>query len=98
MHDRLQAFEISVVPVSLHEGWIGPLVDIAQRRHLHSRLVIRRQLQPSRIHRRGLAEQMPSNEKSDDAAIDKRHALRIGDIAQRVWPVLRKVRMPLIYG
>ena len=38
MHDRLQAREISVVPIGLHEARIGPLVHIAQCRHLKSRL------------------------------------------------------------
>src|SRR5438552_12008275 len=71
MHDLLQAREISVMSVGLHKGRIGPLVHIAQSRHLNSRLVIWRQLQPSRIHRGGLAEQMPSNEKSADAAVDE---------------------------
>src|ERR1700730_14783585 len=71
MHDRLQAREISVVPVGLHEGRIGPLVHIAQCRHLNSRLIVWRQLEPSLIHRRGLAEQMPLGEKTADAAIDE---------------------------
>ena len=36
MHDRLQAGEVAVVPVGLDEGWIGPLIHIAQRRDLKS--------------------------------------------------------------
>ena len=37
MHDRLQAFEISVVPVGLHEVRRGPLIYIAQCRHPKNR-------------------------------------------------------------
>src|SRR6202011_1330468 len=71
MHDRLQAREISVVSVGLDEACIGPLVDIAQCRHLKPRPVAWRQLEPSLIYRGGLAEQMPSGEKIADAAIDE---------------------------
>src|SRR6202023_3626440 len=63
VHDRLQAREISVVRIGLHEGRIGPLVHIAKCRHLNSRLVARRQLDPSLIYRGGLAEHMPLVEK-----------------------------------
>src|ERR1700730_18227133 len=56
MHYLFQAREISIVSVGLDEGWIGPLVDIAQGRHLHSRLVVWRQLEPSLIHSGGLAQ------------------------------------------
>src|SRR6266446_3117325 len=71
MHDRLQAREISVVPVGLDEAWIGPLVHIAQCRHLKPRLVAWRQLEPSLIYRGGLAEQISLGEKIADAAIDE---------------------------
>src|ERR1700722_14534300 len=47
MHDLFQAREISIMSVGLDEGWIGSLVDTAQCRHLHSRLVVWRQLEPS---------------------------------------------------
>src|SRR5216684_7651648 len=56
MHDLLQAGKISIMPVGPHEGRIRPFVDVAQCRYLNSRLVVRRQLEPSRIDRRGLAE------------------------------------------
>src|SRR5712671_3122865 len=52
----LQAGKISIMPVGPHEGRIRPFVDVAQCRYLNSRLVVRRQLEPSRIDRRGLAE------------------------------------------
>src|ERR1700726_1013231 len=71
MHDLLQARKISVMRVGLDEGRIRPLVHIAKRRHLNSRLVVRRQLEPSRIDRRGLAEEMSVAEKSADTAIDE---------------------------
>ena len=71
VHDRLQAREISVVHIGLHEGRIGPLVHIAQCRHLNSRLIVWRQLEPSLIYRGRLAEQMPLGEKTADAAIDE---------------------------
>ena len=50
VHDRLQAREISVVAVGLHEARIGPLVHVAQCRHSNSRLVVWRELEPS-LHR-----------------------------------------------
>ena len=71
MHDFLEAREISIVPVGLDEGGRRTLVDIAQCRHLHSCLIVRRQLEPSRIHGGGLAEQMALVEKSADTAIDE---------------------------
>src|SRR5215831_16013098 len=37
MHDRLPAFEVSVVPVGLHEIGRGPFIDVAQCRNLKSR-------------------------------------------------------------
>jgi len=55
MHDRFQAREITIVPVRLHESGIRPLVNITQRRHLNSSLVVWRQLAPSLIHRGGVA-------------------------------------------
>lgn len=57
--------------VSLHEIRIGPLVDIAQRRHLKARLVLRRKLDPCRICDGRLAEQVAFSEKSANAAINK---------------------------
>src|SRR6266404_3388998 len=71
MHDLLQAREITIVPVRLHEGRIRPLVNIAQRRHLNSSLVVWRQLAPSLIHRGGVAELVPVGEKGTDTAIDE---------------------------
>src|SRR6267142_647310 len=71
VHDRLQTREVSIMPVGLHERRIGPLVHIAQCRDLNSRLIVWRQLEPSRIHRGGLAEQMSLAEKTADAAIDE---------------------------
>src|SRR5882757_6891659 len=71
MHDRLQAFEISVVPVGLHEVRRGPLIHIAQRRHLKSRLIVWRQRAPVRIYRRRLAERVPLGEKGTDTAVDE---------------------------
>ncbi len=71
MRDLFQAREVSVMPVGLHEGWRRPLVHIAQRRHLHSRLVVWRELEPSLVHGGGLAQQMSLLEKSADAAIDE---------------------------
>src|SRR3981189_2654768 len=71
MHDLLQAGKISIMPVGLHEGRIRPLVHVAQCRHPHSCLVVRRQLEPSRVDRRGLAEQMSVAEKSTDTPIDE---------------------------
>ena len=71
MHNPLQAREVSVVPISLHEGGIRPLVDVAQCRHLHSRLVVGRELQPSLVHCGGLAQQMSLLEKTADAGIDE---------------------------
>ena len=70
MHDRLQARKISVVRVSLHEARIGPLVHIAQRRHLKSPLIAWRQLEPSLIYRGRLAEHTPLGEKIADTEID----------------------------
>ena len=84
------------MPVGLHEGWIGPLVNIAQCRHLHSRLGVWRQLEPSLVHRGGLAQQMSLLEKSADTAIDERRPLRIGGITQCVGPVFLVVRKPRV--
>src|SRR3977135_3227662 len=58
VHDGLEAFEIAVVAIGLHEFRIGPLVHVAQRWHPYSRLVIGRERSPSLIDARGLAEQM----------------------------------------
>ena len=71
MHNLLQAGEVSIMAIGLHEGWIGPLVDIAQCRHLNSRLIVWRQLEPTLVYRGGLAQQMSLLEKSADAAIDE---------------------------
>ena len=96
MHDLFQAGEVSIMPVSLHERRIGPLVDIAQCRHLHSRLVVGRELQPSLVDGGGLAQQMPLLDKGADAAIDKRRPLRIGGITQCVRPIFLIVRKPRV--
>src|ERR1700756_2384513 len=96
MHDRLQAREISVVRVSLHEAQVQALVHIAQCRYLESPLIVWRQLQPSLIYRGRLAEQMPFGEKIADAAIDKCRSGRIGDIAQWIGPIFRIVRKPRV--
>jgi hypothetical protein len=69
--DHLQAREISVMSVSLYKGRIRPLVHIAQRRHLNPRSIVWCELEPSGIHRGGLAKQMPAAEKTADAAIDE---------------------------
>src|SRR6266851_6307873 len=58
MHDFLQALEIAVVTVSLHEGGIGPLVHVAQGGYLKAGVVVRRVYLPARIPCRGLAERM----------------------------------------
>src|SRR5258705_13910087 len=58
MHDMLQAGKIPIMPLGLHEGRIRPPVPAAQCWALYSRLVVRRQLEPSRVDRRRLAEQM----------------------------------------
>jgi hypothetical protein len=98
MHDLLQASEISIMPVGLHEGRIGPLVHVAKCRHLNSRLVVRRQLEPSRIDCRRLAEQMSVAEKSTDTPIDEGRTHRISDIPQRVGPIFAIVGKSRVGG
>src|SRR5467141_2345353 len=71
MHNRLQAFEISIMTVCLHEVRRGPFVNIAQCRHLKPRLILRRQRAPARIYRRRIAERVSLGEKSADTAIDE---------------------------
>src|SRR3984893_11135526 len=51
MHDRLEALEITVVTVGLHEGRIRALVHIAQCRNLKPASVGVGEVAPSRIHR-----------------------------------------------
>jgi hypothetical protein len=49
MRNRLQTPEIAVVPISLDEAGIGPLVDIPQRRDLKAPHITRREPSPARI-------------------------------------------------
>jgi len=53
MHDGLQAFDETVVPVRFDEGRIRVLIYIAERRVPEACLVIACKREPARIHARG---------------------------------------------
>ena len=70
MHDRLDALEITIVAIGFDEGWIWPLVHIAQRRHLKAPLVRGDERYPARINGGGLAEQLIRAEKASNTRVD----------------------------
>ena len=71
VHDRLEALEVTVVPIGFDEGWIGALVHIAKRRHPEACLTIAREREPAHIHGGGLAQRVTPGKKTADAKVDE---------------------------
>jgi hypothetical protein len=71
VHYRFQAVEIAVVTVGFDECGIRALIDIAERRHLESPIILWCERQPPHIWNRGFAEQVALDQKPADAAVDE---------------------------
>src|SRR6476661_10874180 len=70
IHDGLQAGEIAVVHVGLHEGGVGSFVHVAQRWNLHPPHIVLGVFAPLRLRL----------EKTAEAEVDKVAAKRIGGL------------------
>src|SRR5713226_5722809 len=88
MHDLFEAFEVAIVHVSLHKGWRGTHVDVAQSGNLELGVELGREFDPPRIRIQLAAIALQRAQKGADSRIDVRRSGEVGSVAALVGPAL----------